>query len=284
MSGPLFVVGCPRSGTSLFARWLDACGLTSASDDRRREGYPSGFFEHMPMLMFHKAIERLSRGADHAIKLEPFLRSELLQDPFIKETFALAFAPALRGEVDFVKFPQLALSIDFLLEQFPGARVLALWRDPVTSFRSLVRREFPREMLPAAGIKAILLWDLYAYHIERASQTYPRDVTVVHVDAFLRDPTAGTGLLARLGLDPSRAHPVEEIADLSSWRRPVPLPWRAYHAAMRWTCRLLESRLGPERGVLADQGRWVRALADVSTPGGDGAARSRAGFARGEQA
>src|SRR6056297_1723634 len=97
----VFVVGCPRSGTSPFAKWLHRSGLRSVEDRRRHERYPAGYFEHMPILMFHKALERLPRGADHAIRTEPFLESSLLDDPFIHTLFEAAFRPVLEGEVDF---------------------------------------------------------------------------------------------------------------------------------------------------------------------------------------
>lgn len=274
---PVFVVGCPRSGTSPFARWLDACGLSTVDDPRRAERYPSGYYEHVPILMFHKAMERTSRGADHAITAEPFLRSEQLEDPFVRRVYELAFEPVLNGKVDFVKFPQLALSVDFLFDQFPEAHVIAIWRDPSVTFRSLVRREFPREMIPASGVKAVLLWNIYAHHVVAAKRAHPDRVTVVEIDRFLADPRAGSRLLERIGRDPSEAVPVGTAIDAALWKREVPIAWRIYHGAMRRLCLAMRGRLGPDRAMLADERRWEEALRSVSAgPGASQGARTPA--------
>lgn len=260
----VFVAGCPRSGTSPFARWLHACGLNTVDDARRDTRYPSGYFEHLPLLMFHKALEKLPRGADHRITLEPFLQTPVLDDPFIKALYQQAFQPALAGKVDFLKFPQLALSVDFLFEQFPGSHLIGLWRSPAAAFRSLVVNEFPNEMLPSSGIKAVLLWNLYAYHLVAARRDYPDQVSVIDIDAFIATPGLGPKLLERIGRRADQARPVREAIDPDFWKPRVNAAWRAYHAAMAWTCRLLGPRLGAERAPLADQRRWLRELRAIS--------------------
>lgn len=263
--GPIFVVGCPRSGTSPFAGWLADCGLQTVRDDRRDLRYPAGYYEHMPLLMFHKALERLPRGADHALRTEPFLHDELLEDVFVRRMYEEAFRPVIEGRVDFVKFPQLALSIDFLLRHFEGARVIGIWRDPRATFRSLVTKEFPREMLPASGIKAVLLWNLYAYHLVNARRRHPEAVVVIDIDRFLREEGAGARLLARLGLPQAASAPApSESVDLRMWNRSPKAAWRVYHRAMRLAARVACARLSDERRALGDQARWRSALQEVS--------------------
>jgi len=260
----VFVVGCPRSGTSPFSRWLEKSGLATVRDDRRHERYPAGYQEHMPILMFHKALERLPRGAEHAITTEPFLESAQLEDPFIRTVFEAAFAPVLRGEVDFIKFPQLALSIDFLIEQFPDAKVIGIWRDPLPTFRSLITKEFPAEMRPASGLKAIFFWNLYAHHLTRAKEAYPDAVRLVEIDAFLADPEVGRGLLAWLGRDPGKAAAISDAIDVSLWHRSIGIGWRAYHALMSWVARASAGRVRSDRRVLADQRAWRDRLARLT--------------------
>lgn len=257
--GPVFVVGCPRSGTSPVAKWLAACGLRTADDRRRQERYPAGYYEHMPVLMFHKALERLPRGADHAIRLEPFLRSEYLQDPFIRLLFEAAFREVLDGSFQFLKFPQLALSMDFLFEQFPGAHVLGLWRDPATTFRSLMSREFPSEMLPASGVKAVLLWSIYARHIVEAKARRPEAVTVIDIDRLLDASDGGASLLARMGMEEGFV-PVRQAVNEATWNRKVALRWRATHRLALLVGRAAARRLGSGRSELADQVAWVERL------------------------
>jgi len=262
-NGPIFVVGCPRSGTSPVAKWLAACGLPTADDRRRQERYPAGYYEHMPVLMFHKALERLPRGADHAIRVEPFLRTEYLEDPFIRQLFEASFRQVLDGTFRFLKFPQLGLSIDFLLEQFPGARVLGLWRDPAPTFRSLVTREFPPEMLPASGVKAVLLWSLYARHLVEAKARHPESVTVVEIDRLLQAADGGASLLKRIGAGEDLVS-IDQAVDKATWNRDVSLRWRAAHRLARLASRATARRLGSERADLVDQASWVERLRAAS--------------------
>jgi hypothetical protein len=256
----VFVVGCPRSGTSPFARWLHACGLTTVSDDRTSERYPSGYFEHLPMLMFHRSLERLPRGAEHRITTEPYLTQQTLAHPFVARSFELAFEPVLRDGVDFVKFPQLALSIDFLLDRFPDSHVVGLWRNPLETFRSLVTKEFPVEMVAAAPLKAMLLWGVYAHHLCAAKRSHPGRVTLVEIDRFVADPAAGPALLERIGRPASAAVPVWDAIDPTLWGKPTRLRWRVGYAVMEGACRLLRGRLGPQRAALADHRHWLQAL------------------------
>jgi len=265
---PLFVVGCPRSGTSPFARWLHASGLATVSDDRRGERYPSGYFEYLPMLMFHRALERLPRGADHRITSEPYLTKETLQHPYVARTFELAFEPILNGDVDFIKYPQLALSLDFLLERFPGCHVIGVWRNPRDTFRSLVTKEFPIEMIAGAPLKAVLVWNVYAHHLCAAKQAHPERVTLVEIDGFFGDPAAGPALMERIGRPASSAAPLQDAIDSRLWGRPPSRRWQLAHAAMTMLCRAVGGRLGPQRAGLADQRRWLAELRRETDFGG----------------
>jgi hypothetical protein len=220
------------------------------------------------MLMFHRALERLPRGSDHRITTEPYITADALDHPFVARTFELGFEPLLRNEVDFLKYPQLALSLEFLLVRFPTAHVIGLWRRPGDTFRSLVMKEFPLEMVVASGLKAVLLWNVYAYHLVQAKRRHPERVTLIEIDGFFGDPQAGARLFERIGRAPEMAVPVREAIDPALWgQRPSP-SWRTYHAAMTFLCRALERRLGPQRRPLADQRRWLRELRDATDIGG----------------
>ena len=267
---PVFVAGCPRSGTSPFARWLHACGLSTVSDERTNERYPAGYFEYLPMLMFHRALERLPRGADHRITGEPFLTAEALQHPFVACSFELGFEPVLRDEVDFIKYPQLALSLDFLLERFPTAHVIGLWRNPRECFRSLLTKEFPVEMIAGAPLKAVLLWNVYAHHLTTAKRLHPERVTLVDIDAFVGDPAAGPALLGRIGRPAGDAVPIWDAIDPKLWGGRTAFRWRLAHGLIASVCRTFRGRLGPQRAALGDQRHWLRELRRLTDlPGGE---------------
>ena len=260
----IVLVGCPRSGTSPFAKLLRSAGLRTVEDTRSTRKYPSGYYEHMPLLMFHKAMERLPRGADYSITTEPFLKSSYLDDEFIRGLFLEACHPILQGSVDFIKLPQLALSVDFLFEQFGQIHVIALWRNPACTFRSLVTNEFPREMRPASGVKAVLLWNLYAYHIIRAAKERPADVTVVNIDDVIDKDRSIAPLLRKLGHNVSDLLPSQHV-DGSVWTRRVAWRWWIYFHAMRVCCSVLGRFLPADTARLASVKQWQSRLWEATS-------------------
>src|SRR5207237_1879560 len=140
-------------------------GLRTAqypSEDRRR--YPAGYREYPPVVMLLKSVESSSRGASYRITKDDLLSPDDLREPWLRAAFDLAFEPLRTGDVDFLKSPQLALCIPALFHEFPDGHVVALWRHPRTTFRSLVQNEFPWEMRLSSGVRAVLLWNVSAFH------------------------------------------------------------------------------------------------------------------------
>ncbi len=266
MPPPLFVVGCPRSGTSLFAKLLVAAGLTTVADGRATEKYPSGYFEHVPLLMFHKAMERYpretSQRSDYVPSTDPFLKKEHLGHPFVASMFEQAFAPVLAGEADFMKYPQLALSPGFLFDAFPDARVVALWRDPLTTVLSLARKEFGRDMVPFSGLRAVLLWNTYAYHVCRAKEAYGERVAVVKIDDVVDGTCQVDAILSRLGYSvaPTAA---TGVSDPKLWTRTVSPTERARVYALDRLATAAHARLGAPSELTGLQS-WARRLEEVT--------------------
>ncbi|RPI47063.1 MAG: hypothetical protein EHM56_14995 [Chloroflexi bacterium] len=260
----LVVVGCPRSGTSLFARLLAHSGLLTVDHHRANPHYPAGYYEHLPLLMFHKALERLPRGADHRITVQPFLQSSYLDDAFIRQMFCAAWEPVSSRSIDFLKFPQLALSTDFVLEQFDNVHVLALWRNPASTFRSLVTKELPREMVPASGLKAIMLWSMYAFQLVRGAQAHPQDVTVLSIDDLVEHDTSISPLLRRLGYEPGDENRLSGCISQGVWTRRVSSPWRLYFQAMRLAALASRRLLPADKASLADLAGWQRRIRAIT--------------------
>jgi hypothetical protein len=92
-------------------------------------------------------------------------------------------------------------------------------------------------------------------------------VTLVSIDRFLEDASLGARVLERAGYGDVTPAPIEAGVDRALWDRPVPVRWRLYHAAMRWTSRLIGTRLGPDRAVLVDHTTWMRRLHAASLNG-----------------
>lgn len=265
---PLIVAGCPRGGTSLFAKLLVAAGLTTVKDIRSSSKYPSGYFEHVPLLMFHKAMERYPRAhthhrADFASTTEPFLTADQLADPFVSQMAETAFEPLRSNRADFLKYPQLALSPDFLFDTIPDLRLALVWRDPVASVTSLARKEFGRDVFPFRGLRSVLLWNTYAYHVCRAKQHYGDRVAVVHIDRIVDGTCTVDQVLAPLGysLPPT---PASRVVDPGVWTHRASSAERARVRALDALASAAARRLGADP-ALTDIDAWAQRLEAVTT-------------------
>lgn len=259
------------------AAYVERIGLDTVRDCRRSPEYPLGYREHVPVLMFHKAMERFPRSrrqyrAESAIAREPFLRSEYLEHAWVRDAFRSAFAPVLKAEVDFLKFPQLALSIPFLLSEFPDCAVLAVWRNAPCTFRSLAGKEFPPERLPASLLRSFLMWRMYADHILRAADRAPGRVAVVSIDESV---SSGGGhlreALRTIGVQTGRIESFDEVLDRTKWNRRAPVGWRALHATTAIALRMLSrtGKLTEYQSHLASRKDWGTRLRGRS-PGSTG--------------
>ncbi len=151
---PFFLVGCPRSGTTLLQRLLDAHGSVAVA--------PETFFyrrfveqaERYLPLSDDEAFGRLLADviatpefADMALEAEAFREGALARWSPAERTFAGVFGYWLgvfakaRG-VSRVgeKTPDHLMAVPWLVEAFPGCRIVHLVRDPravVNSWRGL---------------------------------------------------------------------------------------------------------------------------------------------------
>lgn len=153
---PIFVVGAPRSGTTLFQRILDAHPKIGVADeiiffdiirhvqdevpDLKAAGAIDALFERLPKMdHFHNWS-----GLDETLAV---VRQELLDDP--DPSYPLFFVKLmqvyarLRGKLRFGdKTPWNVRHLDTILAMFPDARIIHLVRDPRANVAS--RIELPR--------------------------------------------------------------------------------------------------------------------------------------------
>lgn len=127
----IFVTGCARSGTTLITRMLEACGANL--------GEVGGLAEHMP---FKEKV------------LKPYLRRNnadpLGQNP-LPNTEALTPYDTLRADtdaltegVDMIKDVKTALIWPRMVEAYPDAKWLFVYRDPKKIAQSCMRTSFMR--------------------------------------------------------------------------------------------------------------------------------------------
>ncbi len=191
---PIFIVGCPRSGTTLLVR---------------------NFATHPVLADWSEALElwdpdRSDPQADH-VKTEADATPELRR----RVTAILSLYVWLRGAERLVnKLPRNALRISYLRALFPDCRIIHIIRDGRAVVGSLVRKarnepdrhRFPlgrfakppgwRELLDLRQAEQFAhLWVRLVAHARSTGQAKPDSYTEVFYEDFCDDPRAVLGRL-----------------------------------------------------------------------------------------
>jgi hypothetical protein len=182
----------------LIAQYLRDIGLRTVEDGRTNPDYPGGFTEHLPILLFNKACERL-RGPRDRLTDDQLIQPDFLNISCMRKMFDDAFSVFTDPGIDFVKSPSLALAMDFMAEQFPHLRFLAVWRRPATSIESFYQREYGRFPGIRGLFYAIGAWNMYARRVLDFKARHPDRVDVVEADALVAGRSSLLPLLHRHG-------------------------------------------------------------------------------------
>lgn len=200
-TAPIFVVGAPRSGTTLFQRILDAhprigvadeiiffdiiLGLKAEVPDLKAPGAIDRMFERLPSMdHFHNW-----NGLDETLAM---VRQEMLEHP--DPSYPLFFLKLmqvyarLRGKVRIGdKTPWNVRHLDEILAMFPDARIIHLVRDPRANVASRV--ELPRTSKDV--ITAAVKWriDVEAAHrFATGGKAHAGNYLELRYEDLVRDP------------------------------------------------------------------------------------------------
>jgi hypothetical protein len=198
---PIFVVGAPRSGTTLFQRILDAHPRIGVADeiiyfdiilnvrqevpDLKAPGAIDALFERLPKMdHFHNW-----NGLDEVLSA---VRAELLADP--DPSYALFFVKLmqtyarLRGKVRFGdKTPWNVRHLDTIIAMFPDARIIHLVRDPRANVAS--RIELPRTSKDV--ITAAIKWRIDVEAAQRfaaGGKAHPGNYLELRYEDLVQEP------------------------------------------------------------------------------------------------
>lgn len=186
---PVFVVGFPRSGTTLLASQLMRHGNVAIPPETR-------FFEEvMPPfnigLTTHASLVRKFQGnfrckdlqLDSQILLNRFMDYEASYANLLRvalEMFAVMHGRTLVGE----KTPVHMMYVDTILAWYPEAKIVAIVRDGRDSVLSLLRVPWAHHDLA----RHCADWIGRMNHLRRLLKRYPEQMHLVRYEELLRQP------------------------------------------------------------------------------------------------
>jgi hypothetical protein len=185
-----FIVGCPRSGTTLLSVLLDrhpqlcVTPETSFYDEVAPRLRWPGRRRVRKVLSGWRRLPELGLDAERvasALPRWPWRQGEVLAA--LLWLYAQERRKARAGE----KTPQHLLHVPRLLHDFPGARVLCMLRDGRDAALSLNAMPW----MQAVSLRdAAHQWSFYARRTEQLSRRYPDQFHVVRYEELVREPAA----------------------------------------------------------------------------------------------
>jgi hypothetical protein len=193
---PLCIAGMHRSGTSMVARLLQACGLFLGREEElgfdSNNGEPH--FEHLRFVALNDEILRRLGGSWNNPPEFP-ARWETMREVDALTKQAKKLIKRLSGRYYWGwKDPRNSLTFPFWRRITPDLRLVICVRNPLEVAHSLRKRG---DLL---GISHFLLW--LTYYRELLAWTLPEDRVVTHYESYFQDPSCELKRVAdRIGLE-----------------------------------------------------------------------------------
>jgi len=184
---PVFIVGLPRTGTTLVERIISSHSHVESADET--------FFLQL-------AIRRVS-GVDATHEMSTAIIDAAAQKnpEEIAETYLNAIEYRLGGWPLFIdKYPFNFLYLGFIAKAFPHARIVHLKRNPMDACFAMFKQSYFRQAYTLEDIgKYYIAYDRLCRHWQ---ELFPGRVIEVEYEALVSDPERQTRqLLEELGLD-----------------------------------------------------------------------------------
>src|SRR5712692_9080211 len=193
------ITGAHRSGTSMVARLLHACGLDLGPESDLMppaQDNPDGFWENLRFVaMNDELLNELGGAWDLPPRSARFAEKRF---DALRGRARLLVSPFSRSTTWGWKDPRNSLTLPFWRTVVPKLRTIIVVRNPLEVAYSLQKRNGVSLHL------ALSLWESYNQHA--LSATTPKNRIVSHYDSFFDDPQAELlRILSFLDLPDSRA-------------------------------------------------------------------------------
>lgn len=185
-SKTLIITGMHRSGTSLIAEYLSACGLFVGSDllNLTASSAASAYNGHHEDRAFYELHDQMLRR----LHVSPFPRYRFrLTNRFNASEQQIAIA--LIEERKYLsqwgwKDPRTALFLKAWHKVIPEAKHLLLIRNPLSVVDSLIRRATDKQVVkhPVIGLRA---WRVYNHRILAFLKEYPDSCLICDIDELI---------------------------------------------------------------------------------------------------
>jgi hypothetical protein len=209
---PILITGMHRSGTSAFARMIQALGVDLGSSLLGPgTGNVYGHFEDAAFIEFHdKLIAKFLPKRAPFCEWLPLANTGVVYGEDDRAEAAAIWARHVATGGKAWKDPRTSLFIDLWLDTIPGVKLIICVRHPYQTHRSLLKRGEP--FLHVDYGSSITGWGIYNQRILDALSKLPRDrFIVIDVDLAFREAQKLTTDVAQFLSLPLTEKAVESI-------------------------------------------------------------------------
>jgi hypothetical protein len=242
MAKVLCLTGMHRSGTSLVASWLEACGLRIHDGNLVGSGIgnPKGHFEDRDFVNLHSSQLRFSRKKSNGWKI--FSNEEMrFNDSHLERALTLINTRNQNHYLWGWKDPRTVVFLQQWKQLIPDLKVLLIWRPCYESVQSLLERSRKASSRDSIyhifPLEAVKLWIYYSKMICRYKENNPNDTVLLSIGYIIHHDFEVIQLISRTLQIELAYSPLSLVLDDSLFRK------RTTSSLLRLACSYYQAAL-----------------------------------------